>query len=112
MSICFDCNGLFILKNSITINVFLVLYIIWYGTWTQSAKTIIQNFVSNLGGTPFWAINNAYGVGNIVYKGDIDDSGYSQGTNLTTPWNVVQNAFDKALLPQDTNAIYLVLSSR
>jgi hypothetical protein len=28
---------------------------------------------------------------------------------LTDPWTVVQNAFNKKLLPQDTNGIYLVL---
>ena len=95
-----------------TINVFLVLYIIWYGTWSQSAKMIIQNFVMNLGETPYWAINKAYGVGKLVFRGDIDDPDYSQGKNLTNPWNVVQNIFDKELLPKDQDAIYLVLSSR
>jgi Phosphate-induced protein 1 conserved region len=93
----------------------LVVYIIWYGTWTASAKSIILNFVTNLGATPFWAINNAYGVGAITFKQDIDDSAYSQGKSLTNPltvWNIVQNAFNNALLPQDTNGIYLVLSSR
>jgi len=94
---------------------FLVVYIIWYGTWTTSAKSIIQNFVTNLGATPFWAINKAYGAGVITFKKGIDDAAYSQGKNLTnsmTVWNVVQNALNKALLPKDTNGIYLVLSSR
>ena len=88
------------------------MYIIWYGTWTDSAKTIIQNFVENVGATPFWAINNAYGVGAITFKQSIDDAEYSQGKNLTTPWNVEKNAFSKELLPKDTNGIYLVLTSR
>jgi hypothetical protein len=92
--------------------ILIVVYIIWYGTWTTSAKSIIQNFVTNLGATTFWAINKPYGVGTIAFKGAIDDATYSQGKNLTNPWNVVQNAFNKALLPKDTNAIYLVLSSR
>jgi len=90
------------------------VYIIWYGTWTTSAKSIIQNFVTNLGATPFWAINKAYGAGAITFKQGIDDAAYSQGKNLTnsmTVWSVVQNALNKALLPKDTNGIYLVLSS-
>ena len=91
---------------------FLVVYIIWYGTWTDSAKNIVLNFVANVGTTPFWAINNAYGVGAITFKQSIDDAEYSQGKNLTNPWDAVQNAFNKDLLPKDTDGIYLVLSSR
>jgi hypothetical protein len=86
-------------------------YIIWYGTWTAAAQNIIQNFVANVGATPFWAINKAYGAGPVTFKKSISDA-YSQGKTLEDPWSVVQNAFDKALLPQDTNGIYLVLSSR
>jgi Phosphate-induced protein 1 conserved region len=91
---------------------FLAAYIIWYGTWTTAAQNIIQNFVANVGATPFWAINKAYGAGALTFKKSISDAAYSQGKNLTDPWSVVQNAFNKALLPQDTNGIYLVLSSR
>jgi hypothetical protein len=90
------------------------VYIIWYGTWTARAKNIIQNFVTNLGTSPFWAINNAYGAGAITFKQAIDDAEYSQGKNMTRDltWNVVQNALNKDLLPKDLNGIYLVLSSR
>ena len=90
---------------------FLVAYIIWYGTWTTAAKNIIQNFVANVGATPYWAINKAYGAGALTFKKSITDA-YSQGKTLNDPWTVVQNAFNKKLLPQDTNGIYLVLSSR
>ena len=74
---------------------------------------IIQNFVSNVGATTWWAINKPYGVGNLVFKQAISDS-YSQGSSLTTSsvWSVVYNAMTKGLLPKDTNGIYLVLSSR
>jgi hypothetical protein len=88
------------------------VYIIWYGTWTTAAKNIVQNFVTNVGATAWWAINKPYGVGKLTFKSAISDSTYSQGKNLTEPWYVVQNAFNKALLPKDTNGIYLVLSSR
>jgi hypothetical protein len=93
---------------------FLVVYIIWYGTWTATAKNIIQNFVTNVGTTPFWAINNAYGVGAITFKQSIDDAEYSQGKNVTWQliWNIVENALNKDLLPKDTHGIYLVLTSR
>jgi hypothetical protein len=90
----------------------IAVYIIWYGTWAASEKNIIQTFVSTLGSTAWWGINKAYGVGTLTFKTGIDDATYSQGKNLTKPWTVVQNAFDNKLLPEDTNGIYLVLSSR
>jgi Phosphate-induced protein 1 conserved region len=88
-------------------------YIIWYGTWTTAAQNPILNFVSSVGATPWWAINKPYGVGSLVYKKAVADN-YSQGKTLTTStvWASVYNAINKGLLPLDTNAIYLVLSSR
>ena len=92
----------------------IVTYIIWYGTWTAAAQSIITTFVSGVGTTPWWAINKAYGVGNLVYKSAVSDATYSQGKTLTTQkvWNVVVNAINTKGLPANTNAIYLVLSSR
>ena len=90
----------------------LVAYIKWYGNWQSDAQAIIENFITNIGSTPWWAINHGYGgVGPLVYKSSIVDS-YSQGTQLDNPWSVVQNGFDNNLLPQDPNAIYIVLSTR
>ena len=93
-----------------------VAYIIWYGTWTTAAKNIVRTFVRNIGATAWWRINNAYsGVGALTYGKDVDDAAYSQGKTFASDfavWNVVQNAFNKNLLPKDTNGIYLVLSSR
>jgi hypothetical protein len=45
-----------------------VVYIIWYGNWSAASQSIIQMFVAGVGATPWWAINRAYGVGNLVYK--------------------------------------------
>jgi hypothetical protein len=44
----------------------IAAYIIWYGTWTASAKNIVQQFVANVGNTGWWAINQGYGVGRLV----------------------------------------------
>ena len=95
------------------ISIFLGVYIIWYGTWTASAQSIIQTFVKGVGATRYWAINKAYGVGNLTYRTSYADINYSQGKTLTNTgvWNVVQKAFNQGLA-KDTNAIYLVLSSR
>jgi len=71
--------------------------------------------VKNIGSTAWWRINNAYGgVGPLTYGGAASDA-YSQGrtfANDNAIWNVVQNAINRRLLPQNTNGIYLVLSSR
>ena len=92
---------------------FTVAYIIWYGTWTTAAKNIILTFVKNVGTTAWWKINNAYGgVGALTFGAAAADAAYSQGKTLSNPWNVVQNAFNKNLLPKNTNGVYLVLSSR
>ena len=99
----------------LNIVLFVVAYIIWYGTWTTSAKNIILNFVQNVGRTAWWRINNAYsGVGPLCFGRAVNDA-YSQGKNLadeTAVWQVVQNAFNKNVLPKDTNGVYLVISSR
>jgi hypothetical protein len=72
------------------------------------------NFVKNIGSTAWWAINKGYGVGKIVYMSAIDDTTYSQGKSLTvdSTKNIVELAMTNGLLPQDTNSIYTVLSSR
>ena len=92
----------------------IVTYIIWYGNWSTDAQSIITTFVAGVGATPWWAINNAYSVGTLVYKGAVSDPTYSQGKNLTLQgvWNVVVNAINTKGLPINENAIYLVLSSR
>jgi hypothetical protein len=54
----------------------------------------MQNFINNIGATPYWAINNAYGgAGKVVYKSAIIDTN-SQGKNLTqtTTYNIITNA--------------------
>ena len=96
----------------LNIVLFVVAYIIWYGTWTVSAKNIILNFVQNVGTTAWWRINYAYGgVGPLCFGKAVHDA-YSQGTYLSNPWQVVQDAFNNNLLPKDINGIYLVISSR
>ena len=100
-------------SNQTLISLNLDAYLIWYGTWTATAKNIITNFVSKVGQTAWWAINKSYGVGPLVYKQAAVDN-YSQGKTLTTDsvWTSVNNALSKGLLPRDNNGIYLVLSSR
>jgi hypothetical protein len=95
-------------------------YYIWYGNWSgNSATTILMNFVSNIGGSPYFNINTTYydgsntAVSNAVhYAGSVNDT-YSQGTALSDAavQNVVASAITSGSLPKDTHAVYFVLTS-
>jgi Phosphate-induced protein 1 conserved region len=99
-----------------TVNV----YYIWYGNWTgNTATSILTDFASNLGGSPYWNINTTYkntagtAVSNsLVYKGSTTDN-YSKGTALTDAniATIVTSAITTGALPSDANGIYFVLTS-
>jgi hypothetical protein len=98
------------------------VYYIWYGDWSQnSATTILANFASSIGGSPYFNINTTYydgsnnHVANAVHypgPGSTNDN-YSQGTALSDAGvqTVVAKAISSGALPKDTNAVYFVLTS-
>jgi len=100
------------------------VYLIWYGNWSGDplAQSIVTDFVSNIGGSPYFNINTTYydyGAGGpdpvrnrVNYAGSITDS-YSYGTALTDNdvGNVVQNAVVSGKFPLDQNGVYFVLTS-
>lgn len=111
------------------------LYVIWYGNWDASAcaptngsastESIITDFVSNLGGSDWNAINTTYFQkvngkksfvnGALPVMGCTTDS-YSQGASLdgtAEPQisDVVNHSLSTNLLPTDTNGVYLVITS-
>jgi hypothetical protein len=91
-----------------------VIYLIWYGNWTgNTAITIIENFAKNIGSTAWWNITRRYNnTAPITFGGSTYDS-YSQGRSLSNIniFSIVSKAINTAALPQDTNGIYLVLTS-
>jgi Phosphate-induced protein 1 conserved region len=109
-----------VLNNLQGVNV----YLIWYGNWSGDplAQSIVTDFVSNIGGSPYFNINTTYydyGAGGpdpvrnrVNYAGSITDS-YSYGTVLTDNdvGNVVQNAVASGKFPLDQNGVYFVLTS-
>ncbi len=96
------------------------VYYIWYGNWAQdpTANAILTDFATNVGGSPYFAINTTYAdthssVQNAVaYAGSTSDSG-SLGTSLSDSsiWTVVNNSLSSGALPADPNGVYFVLTA-
>jgi hypothetical protein len=101
------------------------VYVIWYGDWTQTNGTdtaqgqqIVRDFLHAIGGSPYFAINTTYSTstttitGNLSFAGETSDQ-YSRGKRLSPAGllAVVTNSFVSNSLPEDTNGIYVVLSS-
>jgi hypothetical protein len=96
------------------------IYYIWYGNWQgNTATSILTDFISNLGGSPYEMINSTYFdgsnnhvSGNLNYAGSTTDS-YSQGTSLSDAQiqTVVSSAITSGRLIKDLNGIYFVLTS-
>jgi hypothetical protein len=114
-----DCSNFYFTNPMVnhgghTISGTFNIYYIWYGNWSNnSAKTILADLATNIGGTPYYNINTSYGVSNSVsYRGSAIDN-YSQGTSLSDSavFSVVTSALSAGRLPTDTNGLYYVLTS-
>jgi hypothetical protein len=102
-----------------------VVYVIWYGNWNQTngsdtaaGQQIVRDFLSNVGGSPYFLINTSYSAGAYtitgqVIKGSETSDAYSQGTRLTDArvLTVVNSAITSGRLPYDANGVYFVLTS-
>jgi hypothetical protein len=101
------------------------VYYIWYGDWSRDplAQTILTDFMSDIGGSPYFNINSSYfdldkegervAVPNRVnFKGSVTDN-YSRGSALsdTDVGCIIQNAAVSGKLPFDLNGQYFVLTS-
>ncbi|MGE5241941.1 MAG: hypothetical protein ACM3NI_09875 [Bacteroidota bacterium] len=96
------------------------VYYIWYGNWAgNTATTILNNFASSIGGSPYYNINTTYYDGSntkvtnsVSPLGQANDS-YSLGTALGDAdiKSIVATAINSGALPTDTNGVYFVLTS-
>lgn len=98
------------------------VYYIWYGNWTTdpTAQSVLNQFASSIGGTPWYNINTTYydGSNNHVSNSvklvtQTNDSG-SQGTRLNDAavQTIVANALASGALPTDKQGVYFVLTSQ
>lgn len=102
------------------------IYVIWYGCWDAACgnpssldtRTILNDFLINLGGSPYFQINAMYGSpfgapsGALFWAAEVVDS-YSHGMELTKEQiaGIVQDQIEDLKLPLDPAGIYLVLAS-
>lgn len=105
------------------------VFLIWYGCWDDNCgfggstntmtQAILSDFVSNVGGSPYFQINAMYENGSgqrpsgaLFYAGASFDR-YSHGLELTAT-DIAEIAQKQILtngLPQDPGGIYVVIAS-
>ncbi len=86
-----------------------------YGSMDYHTRDILTNFATGIGGSSWWAINNAYsGVGYLPIRYIVTDTTYSFGTSFTTQttWDYIASLINRGYLPSDYNAIYMLVTSR
>ena len=97
------------------------VYVIYYGNWGSINPSLIDTWLSNLGGSSLYGITTTYydstgaGVQNVLHynssTNSYDDAG-SQGNNLTdsSVQTIVSDAISGGYLPADENGVYFVLT--
>ncbi len=96
-------------------------YLIWYGNWNQAngsdtpaGQQIVRDFVSHVGSSPYFDINQSYpGVtGAVTAAGETSDA-YSRGSRLrdSDVQTIVTSAISSGRLPYDVDGVYFVLTS-
>jgi hypothetical protein len=96
------------------------VYIIWYGNWSgNSGTTLLPKLIGDLNGSSYEHINTTYYngsgqhvAGTMSLAAQTSDN-YSQGTALSDAQiqAVVEAKIAAGVFPQDTNALYFVLTS-
>lgn len=98
------------------------LYVIYYGSFTSTQHSILDNFLQNLGGSSAYNVNSEYtdGSGNAVANilnyspttNSFNDA-YSLGKSLSGSFDttIIHNAIANGHLPSDVNGIYVLTIS-
>jgi hypothetical protein len=100
-------------------------YVIWYGNWNQTnnsdtpaGQVIVRDFLNNIGGSPYFQINNTYSAGSYsITGGSVNGAettdNYSQGSRLrdSSILTIVNSAITSGRLPYNPDGVYFVLTS-
>ena len=97
-------------------------YVIWYGNWnstgsnTAATKSLIEHFLSTIGGSALELVNSTYGDNSANVTGNVRFGGSTTNTstaNLSDAGvqSVVAGAINSGALPRDSNGVYFVLTS-
>ncbi|CAG8444009.1 4277_t:CDS:1 [Ambispora gerdemannii] len=97
------------------------IHFIYYGDWNnQDERNILQTFFENVDGTPWFQTLQKYS--NLVNKNitgpikltHVLTNEYTHGSSLTKQnhIDIVNEALDQNILPEESNAIYFILSSK
>ena len=116
----FGANGIAYHGGPLILGTTQVFYI-FYGNWSgNSATTILPDFISHIGGSPYFNINTTYYNGSgtpvsnaVNYPHVAATDNYSHGTALSDSdiQAIVSDATKPTALPLDANAVYFVLTS-
>lgn len=89
------------------------VYLIWYGTWTNTQMNLATTFLNNIASNSWFKSELTYNTFTVMVKGSYVDK-YSLGKSLNDG-NIVQivtGALSSKKLPTDSNGIYFVLTSQ
>lgn len=93
------------------------MYYVWYGTWSDTQKTILRDFANGIGGTPYYGINSTYYdaarkyVANKVTLAGEATAPYI-GASLTDAQiqTLVTDQIKNGTLISDPNGVYFLLT--
>jgi len=97
------------------------IYIVYYGNWTTTDRSVIDSFFTNLSGTTMAKINTRYSdnsgkfvPGTVSYNSSTNSyhDNYSKGKNVNDGvlQQIIANAIKGGHLPNDKNGIYFALT--
>ena len=103
-------------------------YTIYYGCWDENCgfagdvrtRQVLADLFTSIGNSPYAQINSTYtdasgqpAASAFIYGGEILDSSYSHGVDLTQSdlVGLISKYVNNFQLPQDSNGIYVIIAS-
>ena len=93
-------------------------YYIWYGAWAPGSQSILRDFATTIGGSPYFGINTTYTdraalkvANKVTFAGETIDPGTLTSLTDAQIQGVVASAISSGRLPKDTSGVYFVLTA-